>query len=170
MILSIPFFSSASYCESAADLLSWPVVLPNFIFLICYSWTSKIALHCITILFCGLQKIHLCTLSISLGYIFSFSTMMSPFVGIKHPADEQVFFPEISSMFLYIVCSVLPQYISMFLHFTFIHFSLASSQFLLISLCKVLYFSVLFFTGLLFFFQKYTRSFIFIRNSRAIKN
>ena len=48
--------------------------------------------------------------------ILYFSQMMSLFLSLGHPVDEHVFFPEILSMLLYIVCSVLLQYSLMFLH------------------------------------------------------
>ena len=69
------------------------------------------------------------------------------FFDLRHPEDEQVFFPEISSMFLYNVCSELVRYSSMFLHLLLIYFSLSLHRiFVLISLCNVSYFSLLFFT------------------------
>ena len=50
---------------------------------------------------------------------FSCFKMMLPFnfFDLRHPADEHFFFLEIPSMYLFIVCSVLLQYSSMFLHF-----------------------------------------------------
>ena len=68
---------------------------------------------------------------------FSFFIMMSPFFHFKHPVNELVFFPKISSMFLYIVYSVLPWYRSMFPRLSLIHFSLASSHFFMIFLFNV---------------------------------
>ena len=94
-ILSIRWFSSAS--KSSNDILSGPDALLNFIFLIA-SWISSFviggpkncaSLHCN--LFCDLQKVHLYTLPICLGF-FPFFKMMSPFFDLLHFVDERIFF------------------------------------------------------------------------------
>ena len=60
---------------------------------------------------------------------FPFSKMLLLFFHFRNPVDEQVFFPEISSIFLYIVCSIRLRNSLMFLNLSLIHFSLASSHF-----------------------------------------
>ena len=60
--------------------------------------------------------------------------MMLLFIELRHPVNEHIFFLRISSMFLYIVCTVLLPHSSMFLHLSFIHFSFTSSYLFLISL------------------------------------
>ena len=77
---------------------------------------------------------------------------------------ERVFFSEISSMFLYIVCSVLLWYGLMLLHLLLIFFCLAPSDFFfLISLSYDSCFSLLYFTSLFHELQNILRPALLFR-------
>ena len=88
-----------------------------------------------------------------LSRIFFFFKIMSPiFFNLGPPVDEQVFFPEISSI-LFVHCQLSSSvvYSSIFLYLSLIHFSLASSHFLShLLMQRFKFFSIIFFTFLLF--------------------
>ena len=98
---------SPSASKSSTDILPWTVAVPNFILLIAarilsYMIGGRAKLYFITMLSFLWPLKSVLMYCANLSRIFSFYKMASSFFDSRHSLDEQVFFPEISSMLLYI--------------------------------------------------------------------